>query len=158
ARAAMEPLLSSAFGNPASAHAAGRRARKALEDARERLASLLGAHPDEVAFTSGATEANNLALFGLAGDPPGLLLASPVDHPSVHEPLRQLAAAGFTLDFLPVDRQGVVATETLPEARLAAVMLANHETGAIQPVRALAERLEGRAPLHCDAVQAAGKV
>src|ERR671932_1949820 len=78
---AMRPFLTTVYGNPASAHWAGRRARQALEDARERTAALVGAHPDEVVFTSGATEANNLALFGLAGEPPAHLLASPVEHP-----------------------------------------------------------------------------
>src|SRR5689334_4884168 len=95
ARAAMWPLLAEPLGNPASAHAAGRQARRALEDARERVAALLGADPDEVIFTSGATEANNLALFGLAGDPPGHVIAGPVEHPCVVEPLRQLTARGF---------------------------------------------------------------
>src|SRR5437868_2549352 len=80
---AMRPLMSDTFGNPASAHQAGRRARQALEDARERLAALLDAHADEVVFTSGATEANNLAVFGLAGDAPGHVIASPIEHPSV---------------------------------------------------------------------------
>ena len=88
---AMRPLLTDVFGNPASAHQAGRRARRALEEARERVADRLGARPEEVLFTSGATEANNLALFGLAGDPPGHILVSPVEHPSVLEPVRQLA-------------------------------------------------------------------
>jgi cysteine desulfurase len=160
---AMRPFLTDVYGNPASAHAAGRRARRALEDAREQTAALLGAHPDEVVFTSGATEANNLALFGLCGDPPGRLVASPVEHPSVHEPLQQLAAAGFTLDRLPVDARGVVRPEALtdslrPETCLVAVQLANHETGAVQPVRALAEVVAGRCPFHCDAVQAVGKL
>jgi cysteine desulfurase len=160
---AMRPFLTAVYGNPASAHTAGRRARQALEDARERLAALLDAGPDEVIFTSGATEANNLAVFGLAGDPPGRLLASPVEHPSVSEPLRQLAAAGFALDLLPVDREGIVPVGALaerlaPDTRLVSVMLANHETGAVQPVRALVEALAGRAPCHCDAVQAVGKL
>src|SRR5215207_9815070 len=79
---AMRPHLEHA-GNVASAHRSGRRARQALEDARERVAALLGAHADEVVFTSGATEANNLALAGLAGDPPGYVVASPIEHPSV---------------------------------------------------------------------------
>src|SRR4051794_35397339 len=87
---AMRPWLTERTGNPASAHAAGRRARQALEDARERVAGLLGAFPDEVIFTSGATEANNLATFGLCGDPPGRILASPVEHPCVIEPLKRL--------------------------------------------------------------------
>src|SRR5207253_3318216 len=105
---AMRPFLSDTYGNPASAHSVGRHARQALEDARERTASLLGADSDEVIFTSGATEANNLALFGLAGDPPGHLLASPLEHSSVAEPLRQLAGAGFRVDYLPVDAVGAV--------------------------------------------------
>src|SRR5947209_4481805 len=83
---AMRPLWTEVYGNPASAHQAGRRARRALEDARECVAVLLGAFPDEVIFTSGATEANNLALFGLAGDPPGHIISSAVEHPSVAEP------------------------------------------------------------------------
>ena len=80
---AMRPFFSEVYGNPASAHRVGSRARRALEDARARTAVLLGAFADEVVFTSGATEANNLALFGQAGQPPGHLLISPVEHPSV---------------------------------------------------------------------------
>src|SRR5437764_15404579 len=87
---AMRPYLADVYGNPASAHRAGRRARQALEDARERIAARLGAQPDEVIFTSGGTEANNLAVFGLAGDLPGRVVASPLEHPSVAEPLRRL--------------------------------------------------------------------
>src|SRR5436853_5128707 len=94
---AMRPFCLDHAGNPASSHHAGRRARQALEDARERTASLLDAHADEVIFTSGATEANNLALFGLAGKPPGRLVSTPLEHPCVTEPLRRLAEAGFTL-------------------------------------------------------------
>ncbi|HEX4588920.1 MAG TPA: aminotransferase class V-fold PLP-dependent enzyme, partial [Gemmataceae bacterium] len=95
-------------GNPASAHTAGRHARQALEDARERVAELLGADPGEVIFTSGATEANNLAIFGLAGDPPGHIIAGPTEHPSVVEPLNHLAGRGFTVEYLPVGRDGIV--------------------------------------------------
>ncbi len=152
---AMRPFAVEGYGNPASAHGFGRQARRGLEDAREQTAALLGAHPDEVIFTSGATEANNLALFGLSGDPPAHLSASPVEHPSVAEPLRQLAASGFTLDWLSVDAHGVVQAAGInPAARLTAVMRVNHETGAIQPVRELA----GRAAFHCDATQAVGKI
>src|SRR5262245_58598962 len=111
---AMRPLTAGAFGNPASAHSAGRRARQALETSRELVADRLGAFPDEVVFTSGATEANNLALFGLAGDPPGRLVASPIEHPCVAEPLRQLAGHGFEVEYLPVDGEGVIRAETLP--------------------------------------------
>jgi cysteine desulfurase len=159
---AMRPYLTDAYGNPASAHRVGRRARQGLEDARERTAALLGADPDEVVFTSGATEANNLALFGLAGEPPGHLIASPIEHPCVIEPVRRLAQLGFAVDWLPVDPAGVVRAEALsdvlrPDTRLVSVMLANNETGAVQPVPALVATLAGRAAFHCDAAQAVGK-
>jgi cysteine desulfurase len=160
---AMRPYLTEVYGNPASAHRVGSRARRALEDARERTATLLGAYPDEVIFTSGATEANNLALFGLGGTPPGHLVTSPIEHPSVAEPMRRLEQAGFAVDRLPVTGRGVVDADALPrmlrsDTRLVSVMLANHETGAVQPVAALAGRLEGQAAYHCDAVQAVGKI
>lgn len=160
---AMRPYFTDAAGNPASGHRAGRRARQALEDARERTAALLDAAPDEVVFTSGATEANNLAVFGLAGDAPGSLLASPVEHPCVLEPLQRLAERGFALQLLPVDAEGSAPADALSgrlreDTRLVSVMLANHETGAMQPVARLAAELAGRAPLHCDAAAAAGKI
>jgi cysteine desulfurase len=163
---AMRPLLVETFGNPASAHQAGRRARAALEDAREQVAQLLGAFPDEVVFTSGATEANNLALHGLAADPPAHLIASPIEHPSVVEPLGRLREIGFTLSHLPVSSSGVITIADLaalvePQTALVAIMLVNHETGAIQPVRQVVEALAGlpQPPaVHCDAVQAVGKL
>src|SRR5947209_4286828 len=128
---ALRPYLTDVYGNPASAHHLGRRARQALEDARDLVAALLGAHSDEVLFTSGATEANNLALFGLCGEPPGRILASPIEHPSVVEPLRQLAGRGFDLGWLPVDAAGhVLLGEESEPARLLTVLPANHETGA----------------------------
>jgi cysteine desulfurase len=160
---AMRPYFTGIYGNPASAHWAGRRARQALEDARERTAALLGADPGEVIFTSGATEANNLALFGLAGQGGGRLVTSPIEHPSVAEPIGQLARRGFAVDRLPVDPSGVVGADALPgllrpETRLVSVMLANNETGAIQPVAQLVARLPSGIAFHCDAAQAAGKL
>src|SRR4051812_35664616 len=159
---AMRPFMAEHFGNPASAHAAGRKARQALEDARERVARCLGASPDEVIFTSGATEANNLALFGLAGSPPGHILASPIEHPCVTEPLKQLAARGFEVESLTVGQNGIVSVDAFrgrvrPDTRLAVVMLVNHETGAVQPVGELAVVAPGVA-FHTDAAQAVGKV
>jgi cysteine desulfurase len=174
----MRPYLTEEFGNPASAHTAGRRARRALEDARESIAAHLGAESDEVIFTSGATEANNLALFGLCGDPPAHLITSPIEHPSVAEPLRQLANEGFTLDLLPVDSRGHVdaasmANRLRPDTRLVTVMLANHEVGTLQPIPDMTELvgqafqpdchsgkpdLLNSACFHCDATQAAGKI
>ncbi len=157
---AMLPWLSGSAGNPASAHGLGRRARRALEDAREQVAGLLGAFADEVNFTSGATEANNLALFGLAGDPPGTILASPIEHPCVIEPLQQLAGRGFIVEWLPVSPDGIVehsgSRSESSIVRLVTVMLANHETGAIQPISVLRTRYS--APFHCDAAQAVGKI
>jgi cysteine desulfurase len=168
---AMEPFLLEEFGNPSSAHTLGRNARKALEDARERIAELLGAFPDEVIFTSGATEANNLALFGLAGEPPGNIVASPIEHPCVIEPLRQLQARGFGVEWLRVGRDGIVQipsplgplshqAETGSMKHLITLMLVNHETGTIQPVPDLVSVLstQSSALVHCDAAQAVGKM
>jgi cysteine desulfurase len=154
---AMRPFAGDVFGNPASAHAAGRRARRGLEDARESVAALLGAFADEVIFTSGATEANNLALLGLVGDPPGHILASSVEHPSVVEPLRHLAASGFHVEWLPVNQCGIVGSDESAkrkreDTRLVAIQWANHETGAIQST------VESDVPFHCDATQAVGKI
>src|SRR5262245_11623691 len=158
---AMRPFFLERSGNPASSHHAGRSARQALEDARERIAHLLDAHADEVIFTSGATEANNLAIFGLAGPSPGRIVASPIEHPCVTEPVRQLAAAGFDVEWLPVSCDGCVTTDALKDiqsARLVCVMLVNHEMGAVQPVPELAESIAGRAAFHCDAAAAIGKL
>lgn len=160
---AMRPFLTEVYGNPASAHQAGRRARQALEDAREKTAAILDAYPEEVIFTSGGTEANNLALFGLAGDPPGRIITSAIEHPSVAEPLQQLEKKGLIVDQLPVDHEGVVESEALskllrPETRLVSIMLANNEVGSIQPIAACVRVLDGQAAFHCDAVQAVGKI
>src|SRR5438876_104733 len=160
---AMRPFLTEVYGNPASAHRAGRRARQALEDAREKTAAILDAHPDEVIFTSGGTEANNLALFGLSGDPPGHIITSLIEHPSVSEPIQHLEKHGFTVERLPVDHEGVVPTDDLTsllraDTRLVTIMLANNEVGSIQPIAECAQLLDGRAAFHCDAVQAAGRI
>src|SRR5262245_55974975 len=159
----MRPYALDHYGNAASAHSQGRRARRALEDSRELLSELLCADPSEVVFTSGGTEANNLAVSSLAGSPPGHLLTTPLEHPSVIEPLRRLGDHGFDIRWLQVDHSGVAIVEGLseqvrPETRLVCTMLANHETGAIQPVEAVVQAVAGRAPLHCDAVQAVGKI
>jgi cysteine desulfurase len=160
---AMRPAMAEAFGNPTSAHHAGRAARRLLEDARERVAALLGAAPDEVTFTSGATEANNLAVFGLTENRATHVLASPIEHPCVVEPLRQLEARGVAVEWLPVSPRGVVPVGAVaplvrPETRLVSVMLANHETGALQPVREIAASLPSGVWVHTDAAQAVGKV
>jgi cysteine desulfurase len=166
ARLAAEPL-----GNPASGHAAGRRARRILEDAREQVAGMLGATPAEVVFTSGATEANNLAIFGLVPrGTPARILAAKFEHPCVMEPLRVLAEAGAVIEWMDVNERGVMESpkrgDSVPlsrdgrgtlSPRFGCLMLANHETGAIQPVREFARQLPG-VPLHTDAAQAVGKI
>jgi cysteine desulfurase len=152
-------------GNSASAHRLGQRARQALESARETVAHLLDAEPAEVLFTSGATEANNLALHGLlAGQPhPRHIVASPLEHPSVSEVLERWRTKGeATIDWLPADADGQVRPDDLrsrlrPQTRLVTVMLANHEMGAVLPVGRLAVAASGVA-FHCDAVQAVGKI
>ena len=139
-------------GNPASAHGAGRAAKAVLEDSRERIAAVLGVRPREIVFTSGGTEANNMAVFGAGRAGP--VVASAVEHPAV------LAA----VERIPVDAAGRVAPDAFRAAlrddtTLAAVMLANNETGTIQPVAELAGIAHERGvPLHTDAVQALGKI
>jgi len=162
---AMRPFWNETFANPASAHRPGQRARQALESAREFVAELLGAFPDEVVFTSGATEANNLALKGsLHGLKPARIVVSPIEHPSVSEPATWLQQEGHEVRHLAVDASGRVEPASLNQALahpcdLLTVMLANNETGVLQPVKELVEAAGTRiAHFHCDAVQAVGKV
>jgi len=158
---AMLPFFAERFGNPASSHFFGRQARQALENAREKIAFLLDASPDEVLFTSGATEANNLAVFSLAGSTAGAIATSGLEHPCVLEPIRQLLTRGHRRVELPVLPTGSINADAAyfpDDIRFAAVMLANHETGALQPVEALVRQLDGRAPFHSDAAAAAGKM
>jgi len=157
ARAALRAAEEQPLGNPSSAHAEGRRARRLLEEARERLAAAAGCARDEVVFTSGGTESNTLALRA-AGD--GLVLHAPIEHPSV---LRPLAARGGARA-LPVDGwgrvdPGAIARSAVGERpALVSVSLANHETGVVQDGAALARAAHAAgARLHCDASQALGK-
>jgi cysteine desulfurase len=162
--AAMEPFGGERYGNPSSRHSAGRKARRALEEARECVAAYLGAEPEEVIFTSGGTEANYLAIFGLAGEGTGLAITSTIEHPSISGCFDALERRGWEVKRLGVDRRGIVLADefetcSAPRGTLVSVMLANNETGAIQPVRELAEsaRRQGMA-FHTDAVQAIGKI
>ncbi len=157
------------YGNAASSHGHGRRGRQVLEDAREGIGRLLGAdmtglQADRVVLTGSGTEANNLALLGMAGARPGRVIISSVEHPSVAGPAEQLERRGFDVCRVRVDSSGVVDedhfTELLtPATRLVSIMLANNETGVLQPIESLAVRC-GRlgVPFHTDAVQAVGKV
>jgi cysteine desulfurase len=161
-------------GNASSLHASGRRARRTVEESRESLAEALGARPSEVVFTSGGTEADNLAVKGLywsrrAADPRRTrVLASPVEHHAVLDAVHWLGEhEGATVEYLPVDTYGRVHPEALREAlarnpqdvALATVMWANNEIGTLFPVTELAEvAREFDVPLHADAVQAFGQV
>ena len=162
---AMRPHFLNA-GNAESRHSAGRSARRAWDQARETVARILGAEPSEVIFTSGGTEANNLAIFGLAGaeHSPGHVVSSPIEHPAVAEPVSRLHAAGFAVDLPGVDSEGfanplAMASTFRDDTRFATLMLANNETGAIQPVAKLVELAQSREiPVHTDAVQAIGRI
>ncbi len=166
--AAMQEVALATPGNPASLHRAGQAARRALEAARTRIAQRLHADieavdGDQLVLTSGGTEANNLALFGLAGDPPGRVLVSAVEHPSVLAAAARLEQMGFDCHRIPVDEQGLLRLEQLDalltdDTRLVSVQFGNHETGVIQPIAEIARRCAGRGiRVHCDAVQAVGK-
>jgi cysteine desulfurase len=153
-------------GNAESQHTWGRLARQAWESAKEKVASILGADPGEVIFTSGGTEANNLAIFGLAGaeQSPGHVITSSIEHPAIVEPIARLEAAGFIVESLPVSRDGIVDVSSAgslfrPDTRFVTLMLANNETGAIQPVGSLASHAaEHGIAVHTDAVQAVGRI
>lgn len=163
---AMAPFLRRVTGNPSSLHAAGREARRAVEDARERIAALLGVDPSEIVFTSGATESNNWALSeaGLPDTARRHIIVSAVEHPSVLEPARALAARGFPLTVLPVGPDGIIDPERLraairPDTGLVAIQWVNSEIGAIQSVREISEICSERGALHhCDATQAVGRI
>jgi cysteine desulfurase len=163
--AAMMPYLTDAFGNPSSAHAFGRRARAALDEAHERVAARLNAEPREIVFTSGGTEANNLALKGAAwaGKAHGhRIVTTAVEHHAVGHALRHLEKFGFEITELPVDRYGRVDPDAVDHAItdktiLVSVMLGNNEVGTLQPVAEIGRRVRGHMGVlfHSDAVQAA---
>jgi cysteine desulfurase len=152
-------------GNPSSLHSAGRRARRVVEESREEIAALIGAKPADVIFTSGGTEADNLALKGIArSGSKRRILVSAVEHHAVLDPAQALTAEGFLVEEVPVDAMGGVDLAALESAladdvAVVAVMWANNEVGTIQPIGEVVELCRRRAvPLHCDAVQALGQV
>jgi cysteine desulfurase len=168
-RRALSEAMERIGGNPSSPHAEGRAARRELEEARELLAGLLGFNPSEVVFTSGGTEANNLALRGMraggASGAPERIIASKVEHPSVLESCRSMAASGASVTLLDVDREGRVDPDSLRaalaggERALVSIMHANNETGVIQPVADLAAIAAAHGALfHTDIVQSLGKL
>ncbi|MDC3958716.1 cysteine desulfurase family protein [Polyangium jinanense] len=173
--AAMVETATSSWGNPASVHGPGRRARSRVEDAREAVAALVGFDPRDVVLTSGGTEANNLALHHAfaavsGGSAQPALVVSRIEHPSVVRFAEHLAARGVLVAWVEPEPSGRIAPEAVAEAmdraasagasvRLVALQAVNHETGVIQPVAAVASLCRSRgALLHVDAVQAVGKL
>ena len=162
----MLPFLIEHYGNPSSMHWMGRAADEAIESARQRLAQMLGADSDEIVFTSGGTESNNLALFGamLSHAPPAHLVISAVEHPAVRQPAEQLRKMGYEVTVAPCDAQGVVSEEVITNAIradtvLVSVMHANNEVGCVQPIAEIAEACQARDVLfHTDAAQSIGKI
>jgi cysteine desulfurase len=161
-------LADSAFcGNPSSVHSAGRKARAALDDARDRVAALIGADYSEITFTSGGTEADNLAITGVITAAPPMrcaLAVSAIEHHAVLHAAEALRKQGFRVSLLPVSADGVVDLEAAASlidgsTALVSVMHANNEIGTIQPIQALAELAHSRGALfHTDAVQSAGLI
>lgn len=164
---AMMPYFTGVYGNPSSVHRFGRLTRDALEQARMQVAQLVGAEPNQVVFTSGGTEANNLAVKGSLLDlPPGRLAISEIEHACMLEPARFMRQQGWGLDMIPVNTQGQVEVHNLgpmilTETRFLSVMSANNETGAVQDIAALvdaARAVNEEIYCHSDACQLAGKM
>jgi cysteine desulfurase len=165
--AAMLPYFGEKFGNASSLHRSGREAKEALEDSREKVAALLGARAEEIIFTSGGTESDNLALKGIARKNRKLgkhIITTQIEHPAILETCRALEKEGFEVTYLPVTGEGLVELSTLeasirPDTILISVMHANNEVGTIQPLEEIGRLAAERdIYLHSDAVQSVGKI
>ena len=165
-RAAMEPYLTEHFGNPSSSHEYGRRARAAIDDARAQVASAIEARPEEIFFTSGGTEASNLAILGTAEarSEPGHVVTSVIEHPATEEPCAYLERRGSRVTRVATDARGVVDLDRLWRAlatptRLVTIIHAHNETGVVQPITDIAARARACGALvHADAAQSIGKI
>jgi cysteine desulfurase len=166
---AMLPYFSDKFGNASSLHSFGREAKEALEESRGKVAALLGADPEEIIFTSGGTESDNLALKGIAyrsreKGQGNHIITTAIEHPAILETCRKLENQGFSITYLPVTREGLVDLEILEsairkETILISVMHANNEIGTIQPLEDIGKiAKEKEIYFHTDAVQTAGKI
>lgn len=164
---AMLPYFSDKFGNASSLHGFGREAREALEESRQKVARLLNADPEEIVFTSGGTESDNLALQGIARmnrNSGRHIITSQIEHPAILETCRSLEQEGFFVTYLPVNREGLVELSELerairPDTILISIMHANNEVGTIQPIEEVGSLAAERdIYLHTDAVQTVGKI
>ena len=165
--AAMMPFLAEEYGNASSIHTFGQNARGAVEQARSSVAALIGARASEITFNSGGTESNNQAILGVVEAASGgsrHVITSAIEHVAVLDTCKALAKQGVEITFLPVDREGLVNPEDVrrairPETVLITVMLANNETGTVEPIEEIGTiAAEKGIVLHADAVQAAGKI
>ena len=163
----MLPYFTESFGNASTLYALGREARTAMEKAREQVASLIGAQPEEVYFTSGGTESDNIAIKGASRhlkNKGNHIITSSIEHPAVLETCKHLEKEGFRVTFLPVNEEGIVSLRDLkdaitPETILITVMHANNEIGTIQPIKEIgALAREKGIYFHTDAVQSVGKI
>lgn len=162
---AMHPWLTTRYGNASSLHRAGREARAAVDAARAQVAALVNAHPSQVVFTGGGTEADNMALKGVAGTrAPERMLISPIEHPAVTDAAEALARAGWSIERVAVDSEGRVDRDDLAarlaegDVALVSIMAANNETGVIQDMESIGRIVRDAGVwLHTDAVQAVGK-
>ena len=164
---AMLPYFSQRFGNASSLHGFGREAKEALEESRQRVARLLNAHPREIVFTSGGTESDNLALRGIAyknRNSGRHIITSQIEHPAILETCHSLEREGFSVTYLPVNREGLIELSELerairPDTILISIMHANNEVGTIQPLEEVGRLAADRdIYLHTDAVQTVGKI
>ncbi len=164
---AMQPFLTEQFGNPSSSHLYGRRTKSAVEKARKQLAALINADPGEIIFTSGGSEANNMAIKNIAFadlQPGKQIVISAFEHPAVENVCRWLARFGIETVHVPVDGSGLVQTAEVekalgPNTILVSIMLANNEAGTIQPLEEITQLAHKmNIPVHTDAAQAAGKI
>jgi cysteine desulfurase len=165
----MLPYFDIQYGNPSSIHQFGRKAKNAIEKARKQVAALIGAEPDEITFTSGATESNNMIFLGCPksqGNKFELnhIITSSIEHDAVLEPLKEFVENGLQVTYLPVDEHGLVnpndITKSINEqTTIVSIMFANNEVGTIQPIKEISKICNKyQIPLHTDAVQAVGKV
>ncbi|MGI0066033.1 MAG: cysteine desulfurase family protein [Nitrosotalea sp.] len=161
----MIPYLREQYGNPSSIHRHGRVANTAIQNARKQIASLINAHSSEILLTSGGTESNNTAIYGIASQSKGKhIITSSIEHDAILEPCRHLEKEGYTISFLPVDKQGFVDPENLKkeisnDTCLITIMYANNEVGTIQAIEKIVQiAREKNVIFHTDAVQAVGKI
>ncbi|MDE1727809.1 MAG: cysteine desulfurase [Thaumarchaeota archaeon] len=161
----MVPYFREQYGNPSSIHRHGRFANMAIQNARKRIASLINAHSNEILVTSGGTESNNTAIYGIASQSKGKhIITSSIEHDAILEPCKRLEKEGYTISFLPVDRYGFVDPEDLKkeissDTCLITIMYANNEVGTIQSIKEMVQiAREKNVIFHTDAVQAVGKI